>query len=66
MSIDTPPYATVFLKVIPSICICVGTVSELSPILPNVCAPVSSVIATALFPEFLIIVLSGPSQTKCA
>ena len=33
---------------------------------PNPCPSSSSVTATALLPEFLITVLSGPSPTKCA
>ena len=66
LSMDTPPWpdACVFLNVMFDTCICVGVVPviESGYTLPSS----SSVTATGLAPVLLIIVLSGPSPTKCA
>ena len=48
------------------ICIWVGVVAPESPIFPNTCPSSSSVTNAGADAEFLIIVLSGPSPTKCA
>ena len=67
MSIDNPWYAPSFLNVIPSNWINVGVVAEDPPMAPYVWPSSSSVTATAVVPVVLcIIVLSGPSPTKCA
>ena len=48
------------------ICICVGVVAPESPMLPKTCPSSSSVTNAGADFEFFIIVLSGPSPTKCA
>ena len=56
-----------FLNVMPSMVICVGVVADAVPIDPYVLPSSSSVIATGpTAPDCRMIVLSGPSPTRCA